>query len=71
MIRARFERNRNVTDPAVIDNLLAAGEVELASHSHPDPILPPYAHGSTLYGRNPPPKLGNIEMDFGREKGTF
>jgi hypothetical protein len=70
-IRARFECNSMVTDPAVIDKLLADGEAELDKLSHPDPILPPYAHGSTLYGRNPPPPLNVIEMDFGREKKTF
>lgn len=70
-IRARFERNSMVTDPAMIDKLLADGEAELDRHSHPDPILPPYAHGSSLYGRNPPPPLNVIEMDFGREKNTF
>jgi hypothetical protein len=70
-IRERFERYQHVTDPAVIDKLLSDGEDELRRHSHPDPIRLPYSHGSTLYGRNPPPPLGTIEMDFGREKGTY
>jgi Complex 1 protein (LYR family) len=70
-IRSRFERNRHVTDPALIDKLLADGECELKEHAHPDPLIPAWAHGSSLYGRNPPPPLNNIEMDFGREKGTF
>ena len=70
-IRARFERHRQVSDTAVIDRLLAEGEAELNEHSHPDPLVPSWFHGSSLYGRNPPPPLNNIEMDFGREKGTY
>ena len=70
-IRKRFEQHRSVGDPALIDKLLADGEAELFSKWHPDPIRPPYAHGSTLYGRNPPPPLNIMVMDFGREKGTF
>lgn len=71
VIRARFERNQNVQDPATIDKLLAEGEAELALKLHPDPYIAPYNVGGTLYGRNPPPPLGIMEMDFGREKGTF
>ena len=70
-IRARFEKNQNVKDPAVIDKLIADGEAEVAEHLHPDPLVPPWFHGSSLYGRNPPPPINNIEMDFGREKGTY
>ena len=70
-IRHRFEQNRHVTDPAVMDKLLAEGEDELHNHLHPDIYQPAFSHGSSLYGRNPPPPLGTVEMDFGREKGTY
>jgi hypothetical protein len=70
-IRARFEANSDVEDPAVINKLLADGEAELRKNAHPDLYTSPFNPGSSLYGRNPPPPLNNIEMDFGREKGTF
>jgi NADH dehydrogenase (ubiquinone) 1 beta subcomplex subunit 9 len=69
-IRQRFESNRNITDPALIDKLLADGEAELRRKAHPDLYTAPFNPGGSLYGRNPPPQLNNIEMDFGREKGT-
>lgn len=69
-IRDRFERNRHIEDPATIDKLLAEGEAELREKLHPDPYTAPYNPGGTLYGRNPPPPLNVIEMDFGREKGA-
>ena len=70
-IRAQFEANKDVTDIAQIDKLLQAGENELHGMLHPDPYIIPYDVGGTLYGRNPPPPINNIELDFGREKGTF
>jgi hypothetical protein len=41
-IRARFERNSQVQDPATIDRLLGEGEAELLRRLHPDPYIAPY-----------------------------
>ena len=70
-IRAMFEQNKNVTDPSTINRMIIDGEAQLSKRAHPDPYRSPFNYGSTLYGRNPPPPLNTIEMDFGREKGTF
>ncbi|GHP07920.1 hypothetical protein PPROV_000666200 [Pycnococcus provasolii] len=73
-IRARFEANRNMTDPMQIETTLRAGEAEFQKWRHPDPYTTPYLFGGSRYMRNPPmPADGSISMafDFGREAGTW
>ncbi|KAK9457648.1 hypothetical protein V1511DRAFT_494203 [Dipodascopsis uninucleata] len=56
-IRARFESNKNVTEPRKIQDLIASAEKELAVNRHPDPYIPPQRPGGTKYERNVPPSL--------------
>ncbi|KAF8312234.1 NDUFB9, NADH-ubiquinone oxidoreductase [Clavulina sp. PMI_390] len=56
-IRAEFERNRNVTDPRAVGQLLAAAEARLAENLHPDPYIVPQYPGGTKYERNIPPPM--------------
>jgi NADH dehydrogenase (ubiquinone) 1 beta subcomplex subunit 9 len=70
-IRSLIEANKDETDPSKINRLIIEGEAEVQKYAHPDPYRTPFCYGSTLYGRNPPPPLNTIELDFGREKGTY
>ena len=70
-IRGLIEANKDVQDPSTVNRLITEGETEVKKYLHPDPYRTPFCYGSTLYGRNPPPTLGTIELDFGREKGTY
>ena len=47
-LRAEFDKNKNVTDPRLIEKLVSDGEAKLAELQHPDP----YNSARTL-----PPKL--------------
>lgn len=66
-----IEANKDVEDPSTVNRLILEGEIEVKKYLHPDPYRTPFCHGSTLYGRNPPPPMDTIELDFGREKGTY
>ena len=73
-IRARFEANRHLTDPMLIETTLRSGVAECQKWRHPDPYTTPYLFGGSRYMRNPPmPADGSISMafDFGREAGTW
>jgi len=67
MIRAEFERNRNVHDPRALAAILSEAEARLASFAHPDPYIVPSFPGGTKWERNPPPRLGEI-YDHHNEK---
>jgi len=56
-IRAEFERNRNVTDPRAIGQIIAEAERRLAQKAHPDPYIPVLYPGGTKYERNIPPPM--------------
>ncbi|KAF8338827.1 NDUFB9, NADH-ubiquinone oxidoreductase [Cantharellus anzutake] len=56
-IRSEFERNRNVTDPRAIADLLARGEAQLEATLHPDPYIPPSFPGGSKWERNLPPPI--------------
>lgn len=55
LIRAEFERNRNVSDPRLLADIFARAEAELAAQKHPDPYTYPTAPGGTKWERNTPP----------------
>ncbi|KAF8743333.1 Survival motor neuron (SMN) interacting protein 1, partial [Rhizoctonia solani] len=56
-IRAEFERNRNVTDPRAIAQILGEAEERLAAKSHPDPYIHAMYPGGTKWERNLPPPM--------------
>ncbi|KAF9513271.1 hypothetical protein BS47DRAFT_1485780 [Hydnum rufescens UP504] len=56
-IRAAFERNRNVTDPRAVAQLLQQGEAFLTATRHPDPYIPPLMPGGTKWERNAHPPV--------------
>ncbi|KAK9480258.1 hypothetical protein V1514DRAFT_325901 [Lipomyces japonicus] len=56
-IRARFEANKNVTDPRQVTVLLQSAEAELDANRHPDPYIPPSRPGGSKYERNAHPPL--------------
>mmetsp|Transcript_2462 Transcript_2462/g.8788 ORF Transcript_2462/g.8788 Transcript_2462/m.8788 type:complete len:109 (-) Transcript_2462:694-1020(-) len=67
-LRDMFEKNRNVTDPNLIDELIEQGEKKLHAGRHPDPYVVPYYVGGTKYARNPPvPPEMRLVFDYGRE----
>ncbi|KAL4081321.1 hypothetical protein V8B97DRAFT_1863621 [Scleroderma yunnanense] len=41
MIRAEFERNRNVHDPRALAQIIEKAEADLAQRLHPDPYISP------------------------------
>ncbi|KAG1057522.1 hypothetical protein G6F43_000641 [Rhizopus delemar] len=54
-IRARFEQNKNVTNPKEIRALLKKTENELKEWAHPDPYRLPTGPDGTKWERNLPP----------------
>ncbi|KAI0290073.1 hypothetical protein B0F90DRAFT_1756523 [Multifurca ochricompacta] len=60
VVRAEFERNRNVHDPRALATILEKAEEELACKRHPDPYVHSNLPGGTKWERNAPPPLGPI-----------
>ncbi|KAG2135733.1 NDUFB9, NADH-ubiquinone oxidoreductase [Suillus bovinus] len=60
MIRAEFERNRDVTEPRALSQILEKAEARLASKLHPDPYIPPSMPGGTKWERNIPPTIAPL-----------
>ncbi|KAI8136737.1 hypothetical protein BJV82DRAFT_385775 [Fennellomyces sp. T-0311] len=54
-IRAQFERNKHVTNPKEIQQLLKNTEKELQAWAHPDPYKLPLGPEGTKWERNLPP----------------
>jgi len=57
-LRARFDVNKFVTSPALIEKLLAEGEAENKEYQHPAPYTPPTNFGGSKYMRYPNNGLG-------------
>ncbi|KAH0840283.1 NDUFB9, NADH-ubiquinone oxidoreductase [Lanmaoa asiatica] len=60
IIRAEFERNRDVHDPRALAEILQRAEAELTAKQHPDPYIAPSMPGGTKWERNIPPTIGPI-----------
>ncbi|KAF8555372.1 NDUFB9, NADH-ubiquinone oxidoreductase [Imleria badia] len=60
VIRAEFERNRDVHDPRALAEILQKAEADLAAKLHPDPYIPPTMPGGTKWERNIPPTIAPI-----------
>ncbi|EGO27615.1 NDUFB9, NADH-ubiquinone oxidoreductase [Serpula lacrymans var. lacrymans S7.9] len=60
LIRAEFERNRDVSDPRALAVILEKAEADLASKLHPDPYIPPTMPGGTKWERNIPPTIAPL-----------
>ncbi|KAL1919942.1 uncharacterized protein VTP21DRAFT_1874 [Calcarisporiella thermophila] len=56
-IRARFEKNRNITNPKAIERLTQSAERELEEFAHPDPYKYPTAPDGSKWERNLPPRM--------------
>ncbi|KAK9382292.1 uncharacterized protein V2V93DRAFT_366936 [Kockiozyma suomiensis] len=56
-IRARFDANKDVSDPRKIRELIVGAEQQLHVNRHPDPYIPPSRPGGSKYERNYPPSL--------------
>lgn len=46
-IRRRFEENKHVQNPRLLDNLLSKADAELRMKKHPDPYIVPTAPGGS------------------------
>ncbi|KAF4575349.1 hypothetical protein EYR36_006708 [Pleurotus pulmonarius] len=57
MIRAEFERNRDVHDPRALAVILEKAEANLAKKKHPDPVISPLYPGGTKWERNTPVRV--------------
>ncbi|KAF9232156.1 NDUFB9, NADH-ubiquinone oxidoreductase [Melanogaster broomeanus] len=60
LIRAEFERNRDIRDPRAVAQVLEKFEARLAANLHPDPYIPPTMPGGTKWERNIPPTIAPI-----------
>ncbi|KAH7907500.1 NDUFB9, NADH-ubiquinone oxidoreductase, partial [Hygrophoropsis aurantiaca] len=60
LIRAEFERNRDVHEPRALAQLFEKAEADLAQRVHPDPYIPPTMPGGTKWYRNIPPTIAPI-----------
>eukprot|EP01135_Chromosphaera_perkinsii_P005469 Nk52_evm18s352 gene=Nk52_evmTU18s352 len=57
-IRERFDNNKGVRDPVLIEKLISDGEAYLTTNMHPDPYKQPTAPEGSKWERNiPPPKI--------------
>ncbi|KAI7907032.1 uncharacterized protein BX663DRAFT_494591 [Cokeromyces recurvatus] len=54
-IRARFDQNKNITNPKQIQALVQNTEKELQEWAHPDPYKLPMGPDGTKWERNLPP----------------
>ncbi|BFZ54461.1 hypothetical protein PYCC9005_001498 [Savitreella phatthalungensis] len=59
LIRERFEQNRDVHDPRLLNDIFAKTEAELLKYKHPHPYIVPTAPGGSKWERNIPPKLAD------------
>ncbi|GJN39343.1 hypothetical protein PR202_gb28454 [Eleusine coracana subsp. coracana] len=67
-LRDKFEANRSVEDPDVIDRLIVDAEARYSNFQHPDPYIVPWAPGGSKFTRNPPPPQGiEIVYNYGKE----
>ncbi|KAF9450650.1 NDUFB9, NADH-ubiquinone oxidoreductase [Macrolepiota fuliginosa MF-IS2] len=57
LIRAEFEKNRDVTDPRTLAQILEKAERDLVAKRHPDPYIAPSFPGGTKWERNTPPVM--------------
>ncbi|ORY83862.1 hypothetical protein BCR37DRAFT_378876 [Protomyces lactucae-debilis] len=57
-IRKRFEANRQVTNPRLVEDLLRKGEEMLVARKHPDPYIVPTFPGGSKWERNLHPRIG-------------
>ncbi|KIJ69764.1 hypothetical protein HYDPIDRAFT_120780 [Hydnomerulius pinastri MD-312] len=60
IIRAEFERNRDVHEPRQLAQIFEKAEAQLASRMHPDPYIPPSMPGGTKWCRNIPPVVAPV-----------
>ncbi|EIW76363.1 hypothetical protein CONPUDRAFT_130956 [Coniophora puteana RWD-64-598 SS2] len=60
LVRAEFERNRNVHNPRELAEILEKAEASLADKLHPDPFIPPMMPGGTKWERNLPPTIAPL-----------
>ncbi|KAL0059875.1 hypothetical protein AAF712_013357 [Marasmius tenuissimus] len=60
LIRAEFERNRNIHDPRQLATILERAEAQLNHIKHPDPVIVPVFPGGTKWERNIPPRMGPL-----------
>ncbi|KAH7922980.1 NDUFB9, NADH-ubiquinone oxidoreductase [Leucogyrophana mollusca] len=60
LIRAEFERNRDVHEPRALAQILEQAEAALARKLHPDPYIPPTMPGGTKWERNIPPTIAPL-----------
>ncbi|KAK9367427.1 hypothetical protein V1509DRAFT_147364 [Lipomyces kononenkoae] len=64
-IRAKFDANKNITDPRQIRDLIIEVERQLVINRHPDPYIPPSRPGGSKFERNVPPRLDKpIDGDY-------
>lgn len=67
-LREKFEANRDVDNPDVIDRLIDDAEAQYRNFQHPDPYIVPWAPGGSKFTRNPPPPKGiEIIYNYGKE----
>lgn len=62
-IRKRFEENRHVTNPRLLENLLSKAQEELTEFKHPDPYIVPTAPGGSKVRRCRLPRLSSVYAD--------
>ncbi|KAF9226905.1 hypothetical protein BS17DRAFT_728864 [Gyrodon lividus] len=60
LIRAEFERNRNIHEPRALAQIFEKAEAQLAKRLHPDPYIPPTMPGGTKWERNVQPTIAPI-----------
>lgn len=53
-LRSEFEKNKDISDPALSALQLAKGEAILKKYYHPDPYIVPHDFGGSKWERNVP-----------------
>mmetsp|Transcript_15346 Transcript_15346/g.33854 ORF Transcript_15346/g.33854 Transcript_15346/m.33854 type:complete len:155 (-) Transcript_15346:176-640(-) len=68
-VRAQFNANMTVTEPAKITRLVREAKDALKAQTHADPYIASYMPGGTLFMRNPPMPVEALYPD-GLPEGT-
>jgi len=71
LLRARFEKNRNITDFVKAKQILAAGERENYKHSHPIPKKFANSPGGCAYARDVEPADWVLDYWHPLEKAQY
>lgn len=71
MMRARFEKNRSITDPRIVENFMEEGEKEMFLNQHPQPRKFANSPGGVAFEREVVPPDWVVDYWHPLEKAQY